>query len=226
MNLGRRDGVEVSKKRAFTLIELLVVIAIIAILTAMIMPTFIAAKQHAETMRCLGNLKQLAAAFAMYCGDNGGKMPFVGYGIDPNWCGSTRDTPRQCFLENGQIWGYTKNRAIYLCALDRGRPAHLQTGYDKNYPLSYTMNDKLSGQMPDVLQMVMPSKMMLLIQENRADINDGIFSTHRNQIQDYPSNVHYDGTMVAYIDGHARWARTEQLEEEMFRYWVPVGMPD
>ena len=213
-----------SKKRGFTLIELLVVIAIIAILAAILLPVFTAAKRRAQTMRCLSNLRQLSSGFLMYCNDNSGRMPFVGYGTGPNWCGSTRDSPRRCSLEKGQIWSYTKNRGIYLCPLDKGRPASSQTGYDKNYPLSYSMNAALEKQIPESLPMVRPSKMMLLIHEDRLKVNDGIFVPQRNGIQDFPDNIHYDGTTVAYLDGHARWARTEALEQEMHDYWVPIGM--
>jgi len=213
-----------SKKRGFTLIELLVVIAIIAILAAILLPVFSLAKRRAQTMRCLSNLRQLATGFLMYCNDNGGRMPAVGYGTDPNWCGSTRDSPRRCYLERGQLWRYTRNRGIYLCPMDRGRPASKQTGSDKNYPLSYTMNDKLDKRIPDALQMVRPSRMMLLIHEDRLQVNDGIFVPKRSGAEDFPDNIHYDGTTVAYLDGHARWARSEVLVDEMHNYWVPIGM--
>ncbi len=60
---------------AFTLIELLVVIAIIGILASMLLPALARAKESANRIKCVSNLKQLEVSLKLYADDNSNLYP-------------------------------------------------------------------------------------------------------------------------------------------------------
>jgi prepilin-type N-terminal cleavage/methylation domain-containing protein/prepilin-type processing-associated H-X9-DG protein len=135
---------QASGRCGFTLIELLVVIAIIAILAAMLLPALAKAKQKAQGIRCVSNLKQLSLAWLMYSGDANGSLAPNGdeakqpplasllTGADPNgylpqWCPGVENAgtlePNEptdpIFIQAGCIYPYIKALGVYRCPADQ-----------------------------------------------------------------------------------------------------------
>ena len=121
--------------RAFTLIELLVVIAIIALLAAILLPVFQAARERARAASCASNEKQIGLAMLQYTQDWDECYP---YGLDSagnygaGWAGS--------------LFTYVKGAGVFTCPSDAMRtctngvkvnPTNLSYVYNANLAMSY-----------------------------------------------------------------------------------------
>jgi prepilin-type N-terminal cleavage/methylation domain-containing protein/prepilin-type processing-associated H-X9-DG protein len=84
--LNRPHSNRVGSKKAFTLVELLVVVGIIAVLISLLLPSLSRAREQANRVRCLSNLRSLGQAMYLYAMDYRDHLPngnFRGSG-DPN----------------------------------------------------------------------------------------------------------------------------------------------
>lgn len=62
-------------RHGFTLIELLVVIAIIAVLSTILLPSLVMAKELARNATCINQLRHCGTSYALYAHDYNGQLP-------------------------------------------------------------------------------------------------------------------------------------------------------
>lgn len=218
---------------AFTMVELLIVIAIIAILAAILLPVFSAARARGQEAACRNNLKQLADCWLVYADDNGYKfmdnLPLTELpNTSNNWVLGSMAIPTQStntgLLKRGESFPYTTQTSLYRCPADpsqtNGAP-HVR---------SYAMNCWIgsrsmttgnpnaygpeSGYRTFVTEnetaLMGTSTLWVLADEHEVSITDPWWLVTMNNSQpfaSFPATRHARGYNLNFADGHVeRWA--------------------
>jgi len=209
-----------SLRHGFTLIELLVVIAIIAILAAILMPVFIAARENARQVKCISNVSQISKALRLYADDHDGKL------AGSHFCKGDNSEGDNINWNGGYLLRYIKTTKIYLCLSDRGKPPLQLIGGSTpatgNYPISYSINSEVKDWNLEKLKR--PARILLIMHESRSTINDCSFKWWSIDRQ---TNIHKGGAVASYCDLHTVWKHWNVLEaERVSEAWNPdVTLP-
>ena len=192
------------RRNGFTLVELLVVIGVIALLISILLPALQRAKEAANKVACLSNLRQLGLAMAAYNADNKGWFPHAGvgklfedwvyweYALDPDQGQSKgRDASDGRLVK---YMGKKFNPKHYSCPSDNTVAARPAGTYQFSYTINYLItgyysrdasgNLTINKQPHKITQIFHPSQKMLMVDESSLTIDDACWA---------PNNYAIDG---------------------------------
>ena len=235
------------KRLAFTLVELLVVIGIIALLISILLPALSRAREQANGVACLSNLRQIAIALHLYADQNRDRFPAPAWIGDPqpdDWIywQKNRDPKEGSLVPN--LGGYTAK--VLRCPSDEVDLHHQTSGSSTDpvdkYLFSYTVNESICNHFNRVnkkrllvrSQIRHSSNKILVLDESSTTIDDGcwfsvggsvsnganVLSIRHDKRSENSSDLNAGRGNAAFADGHAEY--TLRLNSTKPRYYDPL----
>jgi prepilin-type N-terminal cleavage/methylation domain-containing protein len=221
-----RHSADQAGHTGFTLIELLVVIAIIAILAAMLLPALSKAKQKAQGIACLNNIKQLTLGGYQYADQNNELLLACLDGLlhRTNWIQGGLDYTTSpgnwdpnVYILTSPLYTFVKNKDVFKCPAD---PSMVQNTTGQKVPRvrSNSMSQVFAygdwldpGNRPAVnwrtynkaSDVAAPSRTFVFVDEHPDSINDAAFATQMsgNMPGDSPNGARIIDFPASYHNG-------------------------
>ena len=202
------------------------VIGLIALLIAILLPALSRAREAANQVKCMSNLRQLTIAFLMYANDNRGSFPGA---ADGDW-GFIR-TPRPTdwiYWQAGRdvnesaVAPYLAARgdalrAVLRCPSDDPPPRQVPSGYPDPYNYSYQMNYLLDG---NPFEMPMPLYVPPRLQQVRHPSDKIVLGETYTRFLDYGS---WNIGSIAGTGAASNWRPVVPIS---IRHDQPSGLTD
>ena len=217
------------KKSIFTLIELLVVIAIIAILASMLLPALSKARQAAQSIKCVSNVKQMCLGANVYASENDNYLPGGCEGSgdtsstvhgEKNWVAGDADV---CYWWGEkynwmyQVWKGGIDKAIFVCP-SKTLPGGTHPFYLSEYAVGYStpyafwwMNigaAKRASEQVIVLDSNMQNSYYYVVPSLLRDTGVAAAGTPSGF---FDNGIHGDKFSLGFMDGHAESQKASGL---------------